>query len=324
MQSPQPADKPGLAASAGLGGNPVSFDEIDDGIYAYIADGCSNTGVVVGDDSVLVFDAQATPKMAQAVIDRVRSVTDKPIHHLVLSHYHAVRALGAPAYGARQIVCSDEARDLILERGEQERANEIARHPHLFRGAETILPDLTWPTTTFSEDCSIWLGRREVRLIRLGRGHTTGDIIALIPDCSISFVGDLVEHGAAPYCGDAHFEDWPATLDDLSQIGSVAMLPGRGAALIGPSAVSDAIAATRAFLRDLYEAVGAKAEGVHSFRETFEHVHATLKPAYGDLADFDRYLPFSVSRAYDEVGGLDRPRIWTDERDRQMWAQLRG
>ena len=323
MQS-NTADKPAFASSADLGEKTISFDEIGKGVYAYTAEGDPNTGVVVGDDSVLVFDAQATPKMAQTVIDRIRAVTDKPIRHVVLSHYHAVRVLGAPAYGASEIICSDAARAMIVERGEEDKASEIGRFPRLFQGADSIRPGLTWPTTTFSEDCSLWLGSREVRLMSLGRGHTAGDIVAWIPDANVCFAGDLVEYGATPYCGDAHFGDWPDTLDNLSALGSVAMAPGRGAALVGEAMVADGVNGTRAFLSDLFEAVKQNVAAGRSLRETFERVHASLKPSYGDWVIFEHCLPFNVSRAFDEANGLDHPRIWTDERDRQMWAELRG
>jgi glyoxylase-like metal-dependent hydrolase (beta-lactamase superfamily II) len=56
------------------------------------------SGVIIGDDSVMVIDTTATPAMAQDLIARIRSVTDKPIKYVVLSHYHAVRVLGASAY----------------------------------------------------------------------------------------------------------------------------------------------------------------------------------------------------------------------------------
>jgi glyoxylase-like metal-dependent hydrolase (beta-lactamase superfamily II) len=319
-----PSDQPAFASSADLGEKTISFDEIGKGVYAYTAEGDPNTGVVVGDDSVLVFDAQGTPKMAETVIARVRQVTDKPIHHVVLSHYHAVRVLGAPAYGAREIICSDVARAMIVERGEQDKASEIGRFPRLFQGADSIRPGLTWPTATFSAELSLWLGKREVRLMRLGRGHTAGDVVAWIPDAQVAFAGDLVEYGATPYCGDAHFSDWPATLDKLSALGSVAMVPGRGAALTSAAMVADGISGTRAFLSDLFEAVKLNVAADRTLRETFERVHAALRPAYGDWVIFEHCLPFNVSRAYDEANGLDHPRIWTDERDRQMWLDLRG
>ena len=243
----------------------------------------------------------------------------------MLSHYHAVRVLGAPAYGAREILCSDAARDMIVERGEQDKASEIGRFPRLFQGAESIRPGLTWPTTSFTQRASIWLGKREVRLMQIGRGHTAGDIIAWIPDAQVCFAGDLVEYGATPYCGDAHFADWPATLDRLAALGSAAMVPGRGAALTdaGDGRRRDRRHA-RLPQRPVRGGEAATSQPAARLRETFERVHAALKPAYGDWVIFEHCLPFNVSRAYDEANGLDHPRIWTDERDRQMWMELRG
>lgn len=313
-----------FASTADLGDKTISFDEIGKGVFAYTAEGDPNTGVVVGDAGVLVFDAQATPKMAQTVIDRVKRVTDKPITHVVLSHYHAVRVLGAPAYQAKDIICSDAARAMIVERGEQDKASEIGRFPRLFQGADSILPGLTWPTWSFSQHASIWLGNREVRLMKIGRGHTAGDIIAWIPDADVIFAGDLVEYGATPYCGDAHFTDWPTTLEALADFNVRAMVPGRGAALTSARMVADGIAGTRDFLVDLYTAVQSSVASGKELRQTFEAVHTALKPKYGDWVIFEHCLPFNVSRAYDEARGMDHPRIWTDERDRQMWVDLRG
>ncbi|MFY8157073.1 MAG: MBL fold metallo-hydrolase, partial [Rhabdaerophilum sp.] len=210
----------------------ITFAEIGKDLYAFTAEGDPNTGVIIGDDGVLIVDAQATPAMARGVIERVRSVTDKPITHVLLSHYHAVRVLGASAYtNAKMILASDATRDLIVERGEQDMASEIGRFPRLFRGQETI-PGLTWPSVTFATEMSVWLGKREVRIRHLGRGHTAGDTIAWVPDAGVMFSGDLVEYKSACYCGDAHFADWPETLQRLAGYDPVALVPGRGDALI--------------------------------------------------------------------------------------------
>ena len=109
-----------FASQADLEEKKISFDKLSDHAYAYTAEGDPNTGVVVGDDAVMVIDTQATPKMAQAVIQRIRSVTDKPIRYVVLSNYHALRALGASAYEAQHVICSEATRDLIVERGAQD------------------------------------------------------------------------------------------------------------------------------------------------------------------------------------------------------------
>ena len=78
---------------------------------------------------------------------------------------------------------------------------------------------------------SVWLGRREVRLMQLGAGHTAGDIVAWVPDADVVFSGDLVEYRSACYCGDAHFTEWPATLNEIRALNPRAIAPGRGDAL---------------------------------------------------------------------------------------------
>ena len=95
-----------FASQADLVEKKVSFDKLSDHAYAYTAEGDPNTGVVIGDDAVMVIDTQATPVMAQDVIRRIREVTDKPIRYVVLSHYHAVRVLGASGYKPDHVIAS--------------------------------------------------------------------------------------------------------------------------------------------------------------------------------------------------------------------------
>src|SRR6186713_1331847 len=102
-----------FASQADLEEKKVSFTKLSDHAYAYTAEGDPNTGIIVGDDAVLVADTQATPAMAEDVIRRIREVTDKPIKYVLLTHYHAVRVLGASAYGAEQIIASHDTYDLI-------------------------------------------------------------------------------------------------------------------------------------------------------------------------------------------------------------------
>ncbi|MFN3481948.1 MBL fold metallo-hydrolase [Rhabdaerophilum calidifontis] len=315
---------PAFASQADLAEKTITFAEIGPGLYAFTAEGDPNTGVVVGDEGVLIVDAQATPAMAEAVIARVRSVTDKPITHVVLSHYHAVRVLGASAYrDAKAILASDATRDLIVERGLQDMDSEIGRFPRLFRGKETI-PGLTWPTITFEREMSVWLGRREVRLKHLGRGHTAGDTIAFVPDAGVMFSGDLVEYRSACYCGDAHFADWPETLKRLAAHDPVALVPGRGDALVGRDKVAAAIAGTTDFLETLYGTVQRAVAAGKTLKAAFADVRAAMDGPFGAYAIYEHCLPFNVSRAYDEARGIDHPVIWTAERDREMWARLQG
>jgi glyoxylase-like metal-dependent hydrolase (beta-lactamase superfamily II) len=311
----------GFASTADLGEKRISFTELAPGAYAFTAEGDPNSGVIVGDDGAVVIDAQATPKQAGRVIERVRQVTDKPVKYVVLTHYHAVRVVGASAYGAREVIASAGTHDLIVERGQADFESEVGRFPRLFEDVASV-PGLTWPTMAFSDRLTLWLGRRRVDLIHLGRGHTAGDIVAWLPEERVCFAGDLIEHGATPYTGDAHLKDWPRTLDRLEALGAVKAVPGRGAALESAEQVRAAIDGTRSFIRDLY---GTAEEGVRagrSLKQVYDAALERMRPKYGHWVIFQHCMPFDVSRAYDEASGIEHPRVWTAERDREMWAAL--
>ncbi|MFN3657827.1 MAG: MBL fold metallo-hydrolase [Pseudolabrys sp.] len=312
-----------FASTADLGEKKVSFDLIGPGLYAYTAEGDPNSGVIVGDDGVMVIDAQATPAMASELIARVAKVTDKPIKYVLLTHYHAVRVLGASAFKGAELLASDMTRGMIVERGKQDMDSEIGRFPRLFRAVETI-PGLTWPTVTFPDQMSVWLGRREVRIMHVGRGHTAGDVIAVVPDAGVVYSGDLVEYKSACYCGDAHFTDWPATLENLAELQANALVPGRGAALTTPELVQEGIEMTTDFITTLYGSVQESVAKGRSLKDAFDFARLAMDPKFKSFAIYEHCLPFNVSRAYDEARGIDWPVIWTAERDREMWAALQG
>ncbi len=301
----------------------VSFIKLAANAYAYTAEGDPNTGVIIGDDAVMVIDTQATPVMAQDVIARIRAVTDKPIKYVVLTHYHAVRVLGASAYGAAHVIASQDTRDLIAERGQQDFRSELERFPRLFQAAESI-PGLTWPTITFAGAMTLWLGQTEIRIMQIGRGHTKGDTIVWLPKEKVLFSGDLVEYGATPYTGDAYLSDWPATLDRLATLKPKALVPGRGDAVTTPAGVRRSIEGTRAFVSEMFGAVKAGRRKGKALRAIYSDTRRQLQPKFGQWVIFDHCLPFNVTRAFDEAGGIVDPRIWTSRRDAAMWRALEG
>ena len=317
-------EKKAFASQADLAVKKVSFDKLSDHAYAYTAEGDPNTGIVVGDDAVLVVDTQATPVMAADVIRRIREVTAKPIRYVVLSHYHAVRVLGASAYGAQQVIASQDTYDLIVERGEADKASEIGRFPRLFDAVESVPPGVTWPTLTFTGKMTLWLGKLEVQLLQLGRGHTKGDTVVWLPQEKILFSGDLVEFDATPYAGDAYFRDWPATLDAVAALQPTKLVPGRGAALKTSEQVRKGLAGTRAFVSELYASVEAGAKAGRDLKTVYRETIDRLRPTYGRWVIFDHCMPFDVTRAYDEATQYRDPRIWTAERDIDMWKALEG
>ena len=313
-----------FASAADLEDKKITFEQISEHAWAYTAEGDPNTGIIIGDDAVLVADTQATPAMAADVIRRIREVTDKPIKYVVLTHYHAVRVLGASAYKPQQILASQDTYDLIVERGEQDKASEIGRFPRLFQNLETVPTGLTWPTMTFSGKMTIWLGKLEVQLLQLGRGHTKGDTVVWLPQERAMLSGDLVEFDATPYAGDAYFQEWPHTLNQISALDPLALVPGRGPALRGQTQVQKGLQVTREFISDVWASVKAGADAGRDLRQVYEETFAKLQPKYGEWVIFNHCMPFDVTRAFDEATHYPNPRIWTADRDRQMWEALEG
>jgi glyoxylase-like metal-dependent hydrolase (beta-lactamase superfamily II) len=310
-----------FASQADMAEKDSTFSRLSEHAYAFVADGDPTTGIVVGDAAVMVIDAQATPKAAQAVINNVRSVTDKPIKHVVLTSFHAVRTLGASAYGAEHVICSEATRQTIIERGAHDYKSALQRFPRLFQGAD-LIPALTSPTLVFGDRLSLWLGKLQVDILQIGRGHTAGDTVVWLPEERTLFSGDLVQNAVAPDAGDAHYREWPATLQKVRDLRPEALLPGRGGALLGEEAVEESVAATQAFLGDLYQSVSLSAQAGESLKQAYDKAVATLQPRYGKWLHFESGLPFNVARAYDEAKGIDHPKIWTAERDQETWTAL--
>ena len=313
-----------FASTADLEEKAVSFGQLSEHCWAFTAEGDPNTGVIIGDDSVMIIDATATPVMAQSVIKQVREITDKPIKYVTLTHYHAVRVLGASGYkeaGLEQIIASQDTYDLIVERGQQDMDSEIGRFPRLFDAVESI-PGLTWPTIAFNGEMTLYMGELEVKIMQLGRGHTKGDTVVWVPSESVLFSGDLVECEAACYTGDGYLSDWPGTLDRVEALNASKIVPGRGPALTTPEQIQAGLSYTRDFVSTLYaSAQKAVAQGM-DLKQTMALTREAMDPNFGHVFIYEHCLPFDVSRAFDEASGVRDPRIWTAERDQEMWHGL--
>lgn len=312
-----------FASQADLEEKTTKFVKLAEGAYCLTAEGDPNSGVVIGDDGVMIIDARATPVMAQDLVRHIREVTDKPIKYVVLTHYHAVRVMGASGYGAPYIIASQGTQDLIKERGAQDFKSEVQRFPRLFQSVETV-PGLTWPNLVFDRELTIWMGKREVRIMAIGAGHTKGDSIVWLPKEKLLFSGDLVEEGATPYCGDAHLSEWPATLARLRALKPARLVPGRGDAMMTPAQCEKAIRGTQDFVTELLAQAKKGVRARKSLKQVFDQTYKAMAPKYGKWVIFEHCMPFCVSRAYDEAKGLAHPRIWTAKRDIEMWKALQS
>ncbi len=253
-----------FASQADLSDKKITFEPLSPHCWAYTAEGDPNSGVIIGDKFIMVSDATATPAMARDLIARIRTVSDKPIKYVLLTHYHAVRVLGASAFvaeGATEVIASQGTLDLIIERGKEDMKSEMERFPRLFRNAESV-PGLTWPTLVVGGGnpakgeapgkLTIDLGGVKVQIWHPGPGHTRGDTIAWVEEEKVLFSGDLVEYEAGVYTGDAQLEEWPATLEALRALKAESIVPGRGEAMKGNANVNKALDYTQRWLETLY------------------------------------------------------------------------
>jgi glyoxylase-like metal-dependent hydrolase (beta-lactamase superfamily II) len=176
----------------------------------------------------------------------------------------------------------------------------------------------------FEKRMTLWLGKLQVELMQLGRGHTKGDTVVWLPQERILFSGDLVEYAATPYTGDAYLAEWPATLDAIAALHPQKLVPGRGASLQSPEEVQAGLDGTRAFVTAMFDCVKQGAAAGKDLRTVYRETYAALKPRFGDWVIFDHCLPFDVTRAYDEATQYPDPRIWTAQRDKDMWLALEG
>ena len=325
-----------FASQADLTDKKITFEQLSKHCWAYTAEGDPNSGVIIGDQYILVSDATATPAMAQDLIKKIRTVSDKPIKYVLLTHYHAVRVLGAYAYaaeGATEIIASQGTLDLIHERGAQDMKSEMERFPRLFRGADSI-PGLTWPTMVIGGGdptkgevpgkLSINLGGVVVQIWHPGPGHTKGDTIAWVEEENVLYSGDLVEYEAGVYTGDAQLEEWPATLEALRALHAEAIVPGRGEAMKGRAHVNKALDYTKLWVETLYRCGREAVAAGMDLKAAMAHTRQAMDPIFGHVFIYEHCLPFDVTRAYDEASGIKHPRIWTAERDKDMWTALQA
>ncbi|MCZ8252525.1 MAG: MBL fold metallo-hydrolase [Hylemonella sp.] len=325
-----------FASQADLTDKKTTFERLSEHCWAYTTEGDPNSGVIIGDRYILVSDATATPAMARDLIAKIRTVSDLPIKYVLLTHYHAVRVLGAYAYaaeGATEIIASQGTLELIRERGAQDMKSEMERFPRLFRNAETV-PGLTWPTMVIGGGdpvkgevpgkLSINLGGVVVQIWSPGPGHTRGDTIAWVEEERVLYSGDLVEYEAGVYTGDAQLAEWPATLEALRALNAEYLVPGRGEAMRGRDNVHKSLDYTKRWVQTLYRAAQeAVAQGM-DLKAAMAHTRKAMDPIFGHVFIYEHCLPFDVTRAYDEASGIKHPRIWTAERDQAMWAALQG
>ena len=313
------------------------FEEIAAGVYFATGAGTVNVGsnamVVVNEQDVLLVDSHITPDAARELISSVAAVTDKPIRYLVNSHFHFDHAhgnqefpagveiigheytrerllgdvlreptftvIGGPEY-QESVVASLEAE---LESADAEtRASLEAQITTLKRhitGLREVKP--TPPNTTLVRKMTLYRSSREIQIHHLGRGHTGGDVVVLLPKEKVVFTGDLFYMGA-PYLGDGYANEFPDTLEKLKQLDFDIAVPGHGPLIRDRSRIDY----NQEYLRKYWSQVKASHDQGLSLEEAIAKLDLS---GYEEFAAFQFGRPevreLEVRRMYHLLGGGD-------------------
>lgn len=296
----------------------ASFEEVADGIWVYTPLNGPNSGVIRGDDELLVVDGQPNAAAASDLASNIAALGLGEVAWVALTHFHASRWAHLDVFPKAQVITSRKCRTEMLHRG----AGELAV-AHLRDGVDLSVGGITQPPVSrlaFKTGLSAFLGARKVELLHFGRGHTSGDIVVWVQDAGVLFTGDLLECGVTPFIGDASAPDWIRTLDRLTPYRARVTIPGRGGVVTGGDASLTSIATQRSFIEDLWS-LGAKATSVAGDLATvIKALHENAPPSLRAQPLWRERLPFAAARLMDVSHGVSIPRIWTADRVREAVA----
>lgn len=233
----------------------------------------SNAGFVVTGAGVVVFDALGSPSLANALLDKIRSVTDEPIVRVIVSHYHADHIYGLQAFkeagakvlapvGALAYYDSPYAQERLAQR-------RASLAPWVNETTRLVAPD-----ELLEQDREISIGEVTLRLNLLGAAHSDGDLSMLVLPDGVLFSGDIIFEGRLPFVGDADTKRWAEALDGMQTEGLKALVPGHGPAARDPN---QALAETRDYILYLRKVMGSAVEEMADFASAY------------DAADWSRY-----------------------------------
>ena len=268
----------------------------------------ANVAVIVNEHDVTIVDNGTTPAATRALLQDLKTITDKPVRYQINTHYHYDHTDGNQIFGPDvEIIGHETARRDILTRKELEQdpyenfaqvrvpariatlKKQIASERdaaalatleiqlrvqlELVEGLKEIRP--TPPNTVFSKSLTLFRGQREIRLLFLGRGHTAGDIVVYLPREQVVATGDLLQ-SALPFMGDGYFDEWVTTIDEVKKLDFNVVLPGHGMPITDRAKID----AYQGYIRDLTAQVTTFRKQGLTPEQTAERVDLTAYKAH--------------------------------------------
>ncbi len=220
----------------------------------------SNAGFVVTDAGVVVFDTLGTPSLGLALLRKIRAITDKPVKHVVLSHYHADHIYGLQAFRDEtdaNIVAHAKALDYTAAGNTDDEAGE----PRLAQRREALAPwvnadtRIVLPGIVFRVAAEIRMGAHQFQLVYAGPAHSMSDLMMFVLPERVLFAGDIVQNGRIPFMASAAVNtlNWLAGLQEVASLQPAFIIPGHGKTATG---AAEAISFTNTYIRFVRRAMG--------------------------------------------------------------------
>ena len=240
----------------------------------------SNAGFIITDEGVVVFDTLGTPSLAYKLLEKIRSVTDKPIRKVIISHYHADHIYGLQVFkdlGA-EIIAPKGAMDYLSSPSAEERIEErrFSLSPWVNETTRLVSPDVI-----ISKPLKFKLGKTNFIIDALGAAHSDGDLTLYVEEEGVLFSGDIIFEGRVPYLGDSNTKKWLETLIQMETGKIKALIPGHGPAAKDPN---KAISATRHYLAKIRSVMADAVQNLDDFAETY---------AKTDWSEFEKLPAFA-------------------------------
>jgi cyclase len=308
-----------LAIAAFSAENSPELKKIAEGVYVRTVspDGnaVGNTGVIVLDRSVLVFDTHFTPEAGQEMLAQIRAIAAKPVRFVVNSHFHADHTHGNQVFSdvhyigstltRRDVLNVDLAsmnRTVAVAQNQLEKLrHEAVQTPDLreqIKRREDYLQSVSRlkivpPLETLDDSLVIQDGKQEVRLMWLGPGHTEGDIVLFLPREKIVFMGDLFFNGAIPNVQDARMLEWIKTLREVLKLDADKFVPGHG-----PIGAKKDVEAFLGYLEETKSLVQAAIDGGAGMEQAIREIQV---PAKYSGYNFQTFFPSNIRKMFVEL-----------------------
>ena len=257
--------------------------ELDTGVYARLHEGLTNSGIIIGDDSVLVIDSLRMPSFARSLMEDVRKLTDKPVKYVIDTHSHWDHSWGNQEFPEAAIIGHENCySEMVDVEWNEEWKNKILSSGDPWSDEANVVT-ITPPEITYQDSMRIYFGGREIILKYLGKAHTSGDTFIHLPKERIVFTGDVAQDGGVPYLGDSYPDEWLDTDDRMAELPVDRFVSGHG-----PVGDINALKTARDFIHSLVGSMKSAISDGKDSKTASDSVFTELQGQYGNWRSFDR------------------------------------